>query len=78
MKTAYNEMPLDEKSRRLTQFFNGNQQYDFNRILFVITIGPAVLSAFVNKIFRPHSQQKRYYIIFRRCFHTTTNKTKNV
>ena len=32
MNSAYNQMPLDEQSRRLTQFVIGNQQYEFNRI----------------------------------------------
>ena len=32
MNSAYNQMPLDEQSRRLTQFVNGNQQYKFNRL----------------------------------------------
>ena len=30
---AYNQMPLEEKSRRLTQFVIGNQQYEFNRLI---------------------------------------------
>ena len=33
MNSAYNQMPLDEQSRRLTQFVIDNQQYEFN-ILF--------------------------------------------
>ena len=35
-------MPLDEQSRRLTQIFIGNQQYEFNRLFYSISIGPAV------------------------------------
>ena len=31
MNSAYKQMPLDEQSRRLTQFIIGNQQYEFNR-----------------------------------------------
>ena len=53
MNSAYNQMPLDEQSRRLTQFFIGNQQYEFNRLFYGISIGPAAFSAFMNKIFRP-------------------------
>ena len=49
MNSAYNQMPLDEQSRRLTQFVIGNQQYDFNRLFY----GPAAFSAFMSKIFRP-------------------------
>ena len=30
MNSAYNQIPLDEQSRRLTQFVIGNQQYEFN------------------------------------------------
>ena len=31
MNSAYNQMPLDEQSRRLTQFVIGNQQYELHR-----------------------------------------------
>ena len=53
MNSAYNQMPLDEQSRRLTQFVIGNQQYEFNRLFCGISIGPAAFSAFMSKIFRP-------------------------
>ena len=53
MNSAYNQMPLDEKSRWLTQFVNGNQQYEFNRLFYGVSIGPAAFSAFISKIFRP-------------------------
>ena len=46
-------MPLDEQSRHLTQFVIGNQQYEFNRLFYGISIGPAAFSAFKSKIFRP-------------------------
>ena len=46
-------MPLDEQSRRLTQFVIGNQQYEFNRLFYGISNGPAAFSAFMSKIFRP-------------------------
>ena len=45
MNSAYNQMPLDEQSRPLTQFVIGNQQYEFNRLFCGISIGPAALSA---------------------------------
>ena len=48
-----NQMPIDEQSRRLTQFVIGNQQNEFNRIFYGISIGPASFSAFLSKIFRP-------------------------
>ena len=53
MNSAYNQMPLDEQSRRPTQFVIGNQQYEFNRLFYGISIGPAAFSAFMSKIFRP-------------------------
>ena len=46
-------MPLDEQSRRLKQFVIGNQHYEFIRLLYGISIGPAVFSAFMSKTFRP-------------------------
>ena len=46
-------MPLDEQSRRLPQFVNGNQQHEFNRLFYGISIGPAAVLAFMIKIFRP-------------------------
>ena len=52
MNSACNQMPLDEQSRRLTQFVIGNQQYEFNRLFYGISIGPAAFSAFMSKIFR--------------------------
>ena len=53
MNSAYNQMPLDEQSRRLTQFVIRNQQYEFNRLFYGISIGPAAFSAFMSKYFRP-------------------------
>ena len=53
MNSAYNQLPLDEQSRRLTQFVIGNQQYEFNRLFYGISIGPAAFSVFMSKIFRP-------------------------
>ena len=51
-------MPLDEQSRRLTQFVIGNQKYEFNRLFYGISIGPAAFSAFMSKIFRPLKLKK--------------------
>ena len=53
LNSAYNQKPLDEQSRRLTQFVIGNQQYEFNRLFYGISIGAAAFSAFMSKIFRP-------------------------
>ena len=53
MNSAYNQIPPDEQSRRLTQFNIGNQQYEINRFFYGISIGSAAFSAFLSKIFRP-------------------------
>ena len=53
MNSAYNQIPLDEQSRQLTQFVIGNQEYEFNRLFYGISIGPAAFSAFMSKIFGP-------------------------
>ena len=53
MNSAYNQMPLDAQSRQLTQIVIGNQQNEFNRLFYGISIGPAAFSAFMSKIFRP-------------------------
>ena len=45
-------MPLDEQSRRLTQFLILHQQNEFNRLFYGISIGPAAFSNFMSKIFR--------------------------
>ena len=63
MNNAYNQMPLDEQSRRLTQFVIGNQQHEFNRLFYGTSIGPAAFSAFMSKIFKPLILKK----------HATTN-----
>ena len=59
MNSAYNQMPLDRNSRRLTNFVIGNQQYEFKRLFYGISIGPAAFSSFMSKIFRPLIQQNR-------------------
>ena len=66
MNSAYNQMPLDEQSRRLTQFVIGNQQHEFNRLFYGISIGPAAFSAFMSKIFfRPLILKKKRNHLFR-------------
>ena len=55
MNSAYNQMPVNEQSRRFTQFVIGNQQYELNRLFYGISIGPATFSAFMSKIFNMES-----------------------
>ena len=58
VNSAYNQTLLDEQSRRLTQFVIGNQQNEFNRIFYGISIGPAAFSAFMSQTFRPLKLKK--------------------
>ena len=53
MNSAYNQMPLDEQSRRLTKFIIGNHYYEFNRLFYGIFVEPEAFSAFMSKIFGP-------------------------
>ena len=78
MNSTYNQMPLDEQSRRLTQFVIGNQQYEFNRLYYGISTGHAAFSAFVSKVFRILILSKKCHNIFRRCFRAITDKKQNV
>ena len=50
MNSAYNQMSLDEQSRRLTQFVIGNQQYEFNRLFYGISVGPAAFTAYEKNV----------------------------
>ena len=73
MNSAYNQMPLDEQSRRLTQFVIGNQQYEFNRLFYGISIGPAAFSAFMRQNFSTTNTQEKRNHLFRRCFYAITD-----
>ena len=53
MNSAYNQMPLDKPSQRLTNFVIAGQQYCFKRLFYGISIGPAAFSAFMSSIFNP-------------------------
>ena len=45
MNSGYNQMTLDKQPGRPTQFVFENQQYEFNRLFYGISIGPAAFSA---------------------------------
>ena len=77
MNSAYNQMPLDEKSRPLTKFVIGNEQYEFIRLFNGFSIGRAAFLAFMSKIFRPLILSTKCYNLFRRYFHAITSKTRN-
>ena len=67
-------MPLDEQSRRLTQFVIGNQKYEFNRLFYGKSIGPAAFSAFLSKIFRPLILKKNAITYLDDAFMQSQNK----
>ena len=71
-------MPLDEQSRRLTQFVIGNQQNEFNRLCYGISIGPAAFSAFMSKIFRPLILKKKANTYLDDVFFAITNQGRIV
>ena len=52
MNSAYNQMPLDEQSRRLTKCVNRKQQKEIKRLIGGISTRPATFSAFMSKIFK--------------------------
>ena len=53
MNSAYNQFALDKQPRRVTQIVIGNQQYEFNRLFYGVSIGPAAFSACMSNSFRP-------------------------
>ena len=70
MNSAYNQMSLDEQSRRLTQFVIGNQQYEFNRLFYGISIGSAaniILSknaiTYLDDVFKQSQSKDEMFII---------------
>ena len=52
MKSEHNQMTLDKKSRRLKQLFFDNQQFQTNRLFYIISIGRAIFSAIKTKSFK--------------------------
>ena len=50
INSALNRMPLDEQSRRLTQFLK-SQQFEFNRLIHGISIEPTAFTALKSKFF---------------------------
>ena len=53
MNSAYNQMPLDKPSQRLTNFVIAGQQYCFNRLFQGIGLGSGAISSFMSSIFKP-------------------------
>ena len=59
LNSAYNQMPPDKPSQRLTNFVNVGQQYYFKRLFYGVSINPAAFSSFMNSIFKPLIRKKR-------------------
>ena len=53
MNSAYNQMPLDKPSQRITNFLIAGQQYCFKRLFYGISICQAAFSSFMGSIFKP-------------------------
>ena len=53
INSAYRQMPLDNPSQRFTNFVIAGQQYCFKRLFYGISIGPAALSSFMSRFFKP-------------------------
>ena len=45
LKSAFNQIPLNEQSMRYTHFTIGNEQYYFKRLFYGISIGPAAFTS---------------------------------
>ena len=59
MNSAYNQMPPDKPSQRLTNFVIVGQQYYFKRLFYGVSIKPAAFSSFMKSIFKPLIRKKR-------------------
>ena len=75
MNSAYNQMPLDEQSRRLTQFVIGNRIQPL--ILWNIHRTSSIFSLYEQNFSTTNTQEKRNHL-FRRCLYAITNKRGNV
>ena len=53
MNSAYNKMPLDKPSQKLTNFVIAGPQYCFKCFFYGISIGPAAFSCFRSSICKP-------------------------
>ena len=76
MNKAYNQMPLDDQSRRLTQIFIGYQQNQFNRLFYGISIRPTAFAAFMSNIFKPLILKKKAITYSDDVFMQSQNKNK--
>ena len=60
MKSAYNQIPLDKPSQRLTNFVIAFViAYHFKRLFYGISIGQVAFSLFMSSIFIPLIRQNK-------------------
>ena len=64
MNSAYNQMPLDKPSERLTHFVVAGLQYCFKRSFYGTSIDPAAFSSFMSSIFKPLIRKKQNNHLF--------------
>ena len=76
MNSAYNQMPLNKPSQRLTNVVIAGQQYCFKRLFYGISIGPAAFSSFMSSIFKPLIRKNKIITYLDDVFiHDTTTDT---
>ena len=76
MNSAYNQMPMDKQSQRLTDFVIAGQQYCFKRLFYGISIGPAAFSSFMSSIFEPLIWKKQKKLPIWMMFSSKTQQQK--
>ena len=59
MNSAYNQMPHNKPSQRLTNFLIARQHYCFKRLFYRISIGPAALLSFLSSFFKPLKRKNK-------------------
>ena len=62
MNSAYNEMPFDKPSQKLTNFVIAGQQYCFKRLFHGISFGPTAFSSYMSSIFKPLIRKRKQNI----------------
>ena len=77
MNSAYNQMPLDKPSQRLTNFVIKGQQYRFKLLFYGVSINPAAFSYFMSSVSKQPIRQKNHRVS-RRCFYLKYHNSQNV
>ena len=59
MNSAYNQMPLDKPSQRLTNFVIAGLQFCFKSLFYGTSISPAAFPSILSSIFKPLIRQNK-------------------